>query len=183
MAGYAIRYARALADVVTQSTGETTLDPSAIDMELASFAAAWQESKALRGAFLDPSVAASKKVAILDKLAPRLGLSKTTRNFLAVLSNHDRMEGVTEVLEEYRREMRARLGVAEVAWTTARPLGDEERQALVQRIGALAGAQVDAKFFEDPSLLGGALLRIGSTVYDGTVRGRVQQLKEKLAVS
>ncbi len=181
MALFAARYARALAEIVADP--KAGVDARAIDAELAAFAAAWEESSPLRGVFLDPSVAAAKKVAILDKLAPRLELSRTSRNFLAVLSNHERMEAFPEVLEAYRAEMRARLGIAQVEFTTARPLDEQERQAVVERIGSLAGAEVEATFYQDAALLGGALLKIGSTVYDGTVRGRLEQLKEKLATS
>ncbi len=177
MALYTARYARALAEIVTQ----TGMDARAVDGELGDFAAAWEESPDLREVFLDPSIAAGKKVAILDKLTPRLGLSKTVRNFLAVLANHDRMEAFPEVLSEYRGEIRSILGIAQVEFTTARPLDEQERQAILERVGALAGTEVEAKFYQDKSLLGGAVLRIGSTVYDGSVRGRLEQLKEKLA--
>jgi F-type H+-transporting ATPase subunit delta len=179
MALYSSRYARALAEIVADSH----LDARAIDGELTDFAAAWHESADLRGVFADPSIPAAKKVAVLDKLAPRLGLSKTVRNFLAVLINHDRIEGFTEVLAEYRAEVRKILGIAEVEFTTARVLDEAERRQVVERVGALAGAEVEATFYQDPSLLGGVLLRIGSTVYDGSVRGRLEQLKEKLATS
>ncbi len=179
MALYTARYARALAEIVTDSG----LDVRATDQELSDFAAAWTESRALREVMIDPSVAAAKKIAILDKLAPRLGLSKTVRNFLAVLSNHERMESFPEVLREYRREIRTLLGIAQVEFTTARVLDEQERQAVVARVGALAGAEVEATFYQDTSLLGGALLRIGSTVYDGSVRGRLEHLREKLAIS
>ncbi len=179
MALYTARYARALAEIVTQ----TGLDVRAIDGELGDFADAWQESADLREVFLDPSIAVSKKVAILDKLTPRLGLSKTVRNFLAVLANHERMEAFLEVLSAYRSEIRSILGIAQVEFTTARPLDEQERQKILERVGALAGAKVEAKFYQDKSLLGGAVLRIGSTVYDGSVRGRLEQLKEKLAAS
>jgi F-type H+-transporting ATPase subunit delta len=179
MALYTARYARALAEIVTGRK----LDAHTIDGELADFAAAWDESRDLRNVFLDPSFAAAKKVQILDRLVPRLGLSRVVRNFLAVLINHDRMEGFAEILSQYRGEIRTRLGIAQVEFTTARVLDEEERRAVVERVGALAGAEVEATFYQDPSLMGGALLRIGSTVYDGTVRGRLEQLKEKLATS
>ena len=176
---YTARYARALAEIVTASQ----LDVHAIDAELSDFLAAWRESRELREVLLDPSIAATKKVAVLDRLTPRLGLSKTVRNFLAVLSNHERMAAFPEVLGEYRREIRTLLGIARVEFTTARVLDEQERQAVVERVGALAGADVEATFYQDPSLLGGALLRIGSTIYDGSVRGRLEQLKLKLAAS
>ena len=179
---YAGRYARALLDVL-DVLESTQTDGEAADRELSDFAAAWDESPSLRHVFVDPSIPAAKKVEILDKLNARLGMSKPVRNFLAVIVNHERMEGFPVILEEFRRMLRGDLGIDKVEWTTARPLADAERRAVEQRIHELTGKRLEATFREDPALLGGARLRIGSTVYDGTVRGRLDQLKEKLAAS
>ena len=179
MAAYASRYARALVDIVTANH----LDGAAIESELEDFRAAWAGSAELRGIFTDPSFSAEKKVAVLDRLNTRLGMSPTVRNFLAVLANHNRMEGFEAVLAEVRREMNARLGVEEVEVTTARPLGAPARRALEARLAELSGARIRATFHEDRELVGGARLRVGSMVYDGSVRGRLDQLREKLAAS
>ena len=179
MAAYASRYARALVDIVL----EKQLDPLAVDAELGDFAAAWDESAPLREVFLDPSYPAEKKVAILDTLNTKLGMSATVRNFIAVLSNHDRMEGFDAVLAEYRREINTRLGIEEVVVTTARPLDQGARQALESKLAGSEGRRIRATFLEDRALIGGALVRVGSMVYDGSVRGRLDQLREKLAAS
>lgn len=176
---YAGRYARALLDVLES----TRVDAEAADRELGDFASAWDESPALRNVFIDPSIPAAKKVEILDKLNARLHMSKPIRNFLAVIVNHERMEGFSGILEEFRRMLRGDLGIDKVEWTSARPLSEDERRAVEGRIHELTGRRLQATFREDPALLGGARLRIGSTVYDGTVRGRLLQLKEKLAAS
>ncbi len=179
MAAYASRYARALADIVSANH----LDADAIDAQLGDFAAAWASSRPLREVFLDPSYPAEKKVAILDKLNSKLAMSGTVRNFIAVLSNHGRMEGFDAVLAEYRKEMNTRLGIEEVEVTTARPLDPASRQALEARLAELSGTRIRATFHEDSALVGGALVRVGSMVYDGSVRGRLEQLREKLAAS
>ena len=179
MAVYASRYASALADIVTANH----LDPAAIDAQLGDFAAAWAESAPLREVFTDPSFTPEKKVAILDRLNSKLQMSPTVRNFLAVLSNHNRMEGFHTVMAAYRREMNTRLGIEEVEVTTARPLNDPARQALEARLAELSGTRIRATFREDSTLVGGALVRVGSMVYDGSVRGRLDQLREKLAAS
>ncbi len=178
-APYAARYARALLDVLELNHA----DAEAASRELDDFASAWDESRALRSVFLDPSIPAPKKVEILDKLNARLGMGKPVRNFLAVIVNHERMEGFQEILGEFHRMVRGDLGIDKVEWTTARPLSDGERSAVETRIHELTGKRLEATFREDPALLGGARLRIGSTVYDGSVRGRLDQLKEKLATS
>jgi len=179
MAAFTSRYARALADVVF----EQNLKPAQVQSDLNDFAAAWRQSAGLREIFLDPSFPSSQKIAILDKLNTRLKLSAQVRNFLAVLSNHDRMDFFDEVLEDFRHEMNQRLNIAEVEVTCARALDDAERKSLETNIAGLTTGEVTTTFREDPSLLGGVILRIGSTVYDDSVRGRIHRLREQLAAS
>ncbi len=174
--GYAGRYARALLDVL-EGNGA---DAEAADRELGEFVAAWQESPGLRSVFLDPSYPARQKVGLLDKLNAKLGMSGPVRNFVAVIVNHERMEGFEAIVEEFRRLLRGDLGIDKVEWTSARPLDAREREAVEARIHALTGKRVEATFREDPALLGGARLKIGSTVYDGSVRGRLDGLREQL---
>lgn len=176
MAAYAAKYARSLADVVL----EDKLDPEAIDSQLGDFDAAWRESADLREILLDPAFAADQKISILDKLNARLEMSMPVRNFIALLIQHDRMMGFEDVLARYRREMDSRLGISVVKVTTARKLEQDERRAMEARVAAMTGTEVRASFDEDATLLGGAIVRIGSTVYDGSVRGRVDRLHAQL---
>ena len=179
MAAFTARYARALADVVL----DEKLRLEDVQSQLNDFAAAWHESADLREVFLDPSFPATQKVAILDKLNTRLELSKPVRNFIAVLINHDRLEALDEVLADFRHEMNARLNIAEVEVTSARRLDDNERKSLEAQVAEMAKSAIIAKFLEDPSLVGGVIVKIGSTVYDDSVRGRLSRLKEQLAAS
>ena len=174
---YAVRYARALVDVLETSQA----DVEAAGGELGEFEAAWRESAGLRDVFLDPSIPAAKKVAILDKLNGRLGMSKPVRNLLAVIVNHERMEGFEAILEEFRRMVRVDLGIDKVEWTSVRPLNEDERRAVEAKVAELTGKRIEATFREDKALLGGAQLRIGSTIYDGSVRGRLDGMRETLA--
>jgi F-type H+-transporting ATPase subunit delta len=177
MAAIAAPYARAFADVVF----EAHLNANDVDRQLNSFLAAWWESSDLREVFLNPSFPAEQKVAILDKLNARLGMAVELRNFIAVLIQHDRLNSLSEILDEYRKEMNRRLGISEVYVTTARPLDADERQELEQKVAAMTETQVQATYYEDKSLLGGVIVRVGSTVYDGSVKGRLERLKEQLA--
>ncbi|HUD53787.1 MAG TPA: ATP synthase F1 subunit delta [Terracidiphilus sp.] len=176
MAAFVSRYARAFLDVVTSAR----LDTAAIDKQLADFEATWDGSPELQTFFRNPAVAAVQKVAILDKLNAKLGLQRELRNLLAVLINNDRIGQVHEVAAAYRAELRARLGIREAEIVTARELGDDERNTLIAGVGKLAGARVEAIFKLDRSILGGAVVRIGSTIYDGSVRGRLERLREVL---
>lgn len=176
MSVYGSRYARALADVVLSQK----LKPSDVDQQLRDFSGTWHGSAQLREMLVNPAIPIEEKVGMLDKLNTRIGLSQPVRNFLAVLINHDRLSALDEVLEAYHKEMNSRLGIAEAHVTTARKLDDAERRELQDQMAHISGSQVEASFKEDSSILGGAIVRIGSTVYDGSVRGRLNKLKEQL---
>lgn len=175
-AAFASRYASAFLDVVTAAK----LDAAAIDRQLSDFLATWDASAELRTFFSNPAVPAKQKVAILDDLNAKMGLQKELRNLLAVLINNDRIGEVREVAAAYRAKLQERLGIRQAEIVTARELSDEEREALVDGVGKLAGSKIEASFKLDKSILGGTVVRIGSTVYDGSVRGRLERLKEAL---
>ncbi|HUN83722.1 MAG TPA: ATP synthase F1 subunit delta [Terracidiphilus sp.] len=176
MAAFASRYARAFLDVVTSAK----LDTAAIDRQLNDFLATWDGSTELRTFFANPAVPAKQKVEILDKLNARMGLQKELRNLLAVLIANDRISHVHEVAAEYRTLLQEQMGIRQAEIVTARELSGEERRELLESVGRLAGARVEATFKLDQSILGGTVVRIGSTVYDGSVRGRLDRLKETL---
>ena len=179
MSVFAARYARALADVVL----DAKLDPAEVEQQLKDFAATFAGSKDLRELLLNPSLPTAKRVSILDAVNQRVGCSPKVRNFLAVLIRHERMAALGEIVEEYRLEMNRRLSISDVEVVTARPLEVQERAKLEDEAAELAGTRVNATFHQDKSLIGGAIVRIGSTVYDGSVRGRLERLKEQLVAS
>jgi F-type H+-transporting ATPase subunit delta len=176
VAAFVSRYARAFADVVATAK----LDTAAIDRQLTDFLATWDGSAELRELFANPAVAAPQKVAILDKMNAKLGMQRELRNLLAVLINNDRIAQVHEVVAGYRAELQERLGIRQAEIVTARELSAQERGALEAGVGKLAGAEVQATFKLDKSIIGGTVVRIGSTVYDGSVRGRLERLREAL---
>ena len=176
MPAFVSHYARAFADVVTSAK----LDTAAIDRQLGDFLATWDGSRELRELFMNPAVPAAQKVAILDKLNAKMGLQKELRNLLAVLINNDRIGEVHEVASAWRAEMQERLGIRQAEIVTARKLSAQEREELVAGVGKLAGSRIEPTFKLDPAILGGTVVRIGSTVYDGSVRGRLERLKEAL---
>ncbi|MGD0729954.1 MAG: ATP synthase F1 subunit delta [Terracidiphilus sp.] len=176
MAAFVARYATAFLEVVTAAK----LDTAAIDGEFADFLATWNGSHELREFFVNPAVPVVEKVRVLDRLNEKLGLKKELRNLLAVLIKNDRIEAVDEVAAAYRRLLQEQLGIRHAQVVTARELDAAERDELIAGIGKLAGSQVEASFTLDASILGGTVVRIGSTVYDGSVRGRLDRLKEAL---
>ena len=176
MAAFVARYAQAFLDVVTAEK----LDTEAIGAQLADFLVTWNGSVELREYFVNPAVPALQKVGFLDVLNKKLGFKKELRNLLAVLIDNNRIGHVTEVSAAYRKLLQEQLGIRQAEIVTARELSAEESKALVEEVGKLAGAKIDASFKLDKSILGGTVVRIGSTVYDGSVRGRLDRLKEAL---
>jgi F-type H+-transporting ATPase subunit delta len=179
MSAFAARYARAFADVVL----EAKLNPSEVEQQLKDFAATFAGSKDLREVLLNPSIPAAKRVSILDAVNARIGCGPKVRNFLAVLISHERLAELSEIIEEYRLEMNRRMSISDAEVVTARPLRDQERALLEREVAQLAGTRVNATFRQDKSLIGGVMVRIGSTIYDGSVRGRLDRLRERLAAS
>jgi F-type H+-transporting ATPase subunit delta len=179
MSAFAARYARALADVVLDSK----LDSSNVEQQLNDFAATFAGSKDLREVLLNPSIPTAQRVSILDAVNRRIGCGPKVRNFLAVLISHERLAALSEIVEEFRLEMNRRLSISDAEVVTARPLHEQERARLEREVAELAGTRVKAIFRQDKSLIGGAMVRIGSTIYDGSVRGRLERLKERLVAN
>lgn len=178
MAIFVSRYAKAFADVVA----EFHLGAPEVDKQLKDFLTSWDGSPELREVFEDPSVPVVQKVAALDSMQAKLKLAPQVRNLLAVLIEHDRIGAVHEVVAEYHRELQERLGVHHAEITSARVLSAEDKAKLLEQVGKLAKGQVEASYKLDASILGGVVVRIGSTVYDGSVLGRVERMKELLDV-
>jgi len=175
-----LRYARALAAVIS----DQKLDLIAAHGRLDHFANLLEESAELREVLQNPSIPEAQKLKVLDALAPRLGLSRPVRNFLALITHHQRLHELRDMMTAYAALADENSGIAEVEITTARPLDDASRRLLEQQVAKLAGEpRVQATYHEDPSLLGGAVVRLGSTVYDGSVRGQLEQMKQRLATA
>ena len=176
MAAYAARYARAFADVVESAH----LDPDRVNEQLMNFGDALAQSADLRQVLENPTMALEQRVRVIDAIGKKIGFDRPVRNFLAVLVTQERIGSFDEIAAQYRAEMDRRRGIVEAEIATARPLGADERRELEQQVGRVAGSKVRARFRQDSSLIGGVIVRIGSTVYDGSVRGRLDRLKQEL---
>lgn len=176
MADFAARYARAFADVVLS----TRVPADQVNAQLNDFLSTLAESGDLRQALFNPAVAVDVRVKVIDALAPRLHLGHEVRNFLAVLLRHERMNAIQEIVAAFRAEMDRRQNISEVEVISARRLDADERYQMEQQVARLAGTQVRARFREDNGLIGGAVVKIGGTIYDGSVRGRLDRMKQEL---
>jgi F-type H+-transporting ATPase subunit delta len=169
-------YARAFADVVVKSK----LDPTRALQELHEIDALLRESIPFRRVLLSPAIPADRKQAVLDAVAQRTGMTRQARNFVAVITDHQRLSLFTDILKQLQQELNDRFDIADAEVVSARELTEAERKLLEGQVATLSGKRVRAQYRQDPSLLGGALVKIGSTIYDGSVREQLQKIREQL---
>jgi F-type H+-transporting ATPase subunit delta len=178
LSAIAARYAEALADVVTAA--DSAVRPQDALAQLQSFDAALRASAELQNALTSPAVPASRKKAALARIGETLGLSRIVRNFLFVLIDHRRIAGLAEITQLFEKTLDERLGFARAEVVAARELSEAQRAALTSELERLAGKRIRLRTSVDPALIGGVVARIGSTVYDGSVRGRLHALQRRL---
>jgi F-type H+-transporting ATPase subunit delta len=171
-------YARAFADIVMMPKNH--LDPARALWELRSIEALLKESDQLRRVLENPSIPGGSKLAVLDTVTQRLGTTRQVRNFIAVITDHRRLPLFSEILKQLEQELNDRQGFAEAQVSTARPLGDTEKQMLEAEITKMTGKKVRARYEQDASLLGGAVVQVGSTIYDGSVKGQLEKIQQHL---
>lgn len=175
MSAIAQRYAAALADVALERK-----NPEGVKRDLGAFVEAFYEAADLRIFLESPAVAGGMKRGVLAKIAARMGLDDTVRNFAYVLVDHRRTEMLREIEKAFGEELNARLGIADAEVTSARELSTGEKKELTAALERRTGKKIDARFLEDKSLLGGAVVRVGSTIYDGSVKEQLNRLREQL---
>ena len=177
MASVTNTYARALADVVF----DTRLDANLTLGETQSLAALVEGSKELREVWESPAIAAEQKRAVLDAIVAREGISRPVRNFVAVLIDHRRIPWMGPIVKQFEQEVLSRMGFAQAEITSARVLTGDERRVLEAEVEKLIGKKVRGRYAQDPAVLGGAIVRVGSTIYDGSVKGQLEKIKEAMS--
>jgi F-type H+-transporting ATPase subunit delta len=176
VAAVAGRYARAFAEVAA----EHKMDPDKTIQELEQISALFAHSHELHNVFLNPAVPHEQKISLLDAIIQKTGGTKWLRNFLAVLIEHRRIGQIGEITREFREQLDQRMGIADAQVNSARELSPSEKKMLEAQLAGVTGKKIRAHYGEDPALLGGAVVRIGSTIYDGSVRGQLQRIKEQI---
>jgi len=179
MASVTNTYARAFADAVF----DMRLDPAKTLREAQAIAELVAQSKELREVWETPSITPEQKRAVLDAIVAREGISRAVRNFVAVLIDHRRTSFLSAIVKQFELELDSRMGFAEAQITSARDLSDPERRALEAQVGRMTGKKVRARYSRDGSLLGGVIVRLGSTIYDGSVAGQLERIREQLAAT
>jgi F-type H+-transporting ATPase subunit delta len=176
MASVASTYALAFADVVLSAH----LDADRSIAELRTIASLVAESSDLKRVWENPAIPAEQKRRVLDVIVQRDGISTQVRNLVAVLIDHRRVHFFQPIIRQVEKELDARLGIAEAQITSARELVDAEKREFEAQVASLTGKKVRAHYEQDASLLGGALLRVGSTIYDGSVKGQLERMKDAI---
>ena len=177
MASVASTYARAFADVVL----DKRLDAARAVASLREIAAMLAGSADLRRVWENPAVPAEQKRHLLDAIVKEQGIDKPVRNLVAVLIDHRRVQFLPRIVQQLGKELDARMGFAEAQISSARELADPEKRELEAQIGRVTGKKVRAQYGLDASLLGGAVVRVGSTIYDGSVKGQLEKIKEAIS--
>lgn len=172
------RYSIALADVAIEG-GEAL----AVQAELLEWGKMIASNALLEEAFSNPTVPYEQKRKLIQELIERTKIRQTTANFLQVLLRNQRLSEINEVNKWFAQVLDQRSGVVAAEVTTARPVSQESMDALREKLASLSGKKVRLKFATDEDLIGGMVTRIGSTVYDGSVRNQLREMELKLAGS
>lgn len=174
----ASRFARALADILTS--------PEAADdavAKLRAFEELQGSSAELKNILISPAVPARKKRAAAARFAELLGFSTILKNFLYVLIDHRRTAMLGEILASLEAQLDERRGIVRAGVRSARPLDDGQRREIEAALGRATGKQVFGQYAVDEALIGGLVARVGSKVYDGSVRGQLQAMRVRLVRS
>ena len=176
MKSASLQYANALADIALE---QGAAEPAR--RQLAEFVALYEESAELRNFLGSPAVAREAKQAVIEKLGTRVGASRIIRNFLFVVIDNRRIHALPEILETFERVLQHRQGVVEAEVASATEMNERQKAGLLKKLEQVTGKKIQAKYSLEPDLLGGAVVRIGDTIYDGSVRSQLNQLRARLA--
>jgi len=175
MSAIANRYAKALADVIAQD-GTITEARDAIK----GFNQVLNSNEELRQVFYNPTIPVHQKRGVMNALIEKVQPPKTIANFLRLLVDNYRLHQLGDIVEAFDLELDRRIGVVGAQVTTAAPISEQERKALSDKLNQMTGKQVRLEFHSDPEIIGGVVTRIGSVIYDGSIRNQLRQIETKL---
>lgn len=169
------RYARALVDVVTEPGSGIAAETATV--QLRQVAALIATSDDLRNALLSPAVSPSRKRAVVAKL---IDVHAKIRNFIYVVIDHRRVHEIPSIVEAFEFLIDEHLGFVRADVSSASALTAAQQASLQTQLSRMAGKEAKVKFKTDPALVAGVIARVGSTVYDGSVRGQLERLRASL---
>lgn len=169
------RYAAALADVVKDSSETDT-----IKSELKSWEDLINSNTDLQTAFSNPAISQADKEKVLNNLIEKTAPTKTTANFLRVLIRNGRLTEIGEINAKFASVLEERSGIVSANITSARELSEAQKAEMRASLERLTSKRINLEFKTDESLIGGIVTRLGSTVYDGSVKTQLQELKQQM---
>lgn len=175
MSAIAQRYAAALADVAFEHK-----DGDNIRQDLSNFTEIFAESADLRNLTSNPSVGPDAKKSVLAKIADKMNTHTEVRNFVFLLIDHGRTGIITEIQQAFEAEMNHRAGIVDALIASAHELSASEKSQLTQALERVTGKKVHPEYQLNPQLIGGTRVRIGSTIYDASVREQLKRLRTEL---
>jgi F-type H+-transporting ATPase subunit delta len=174
----ATRYAKALVDVVTESASRS--DTAKVLADLRAVEQLIGGSSELKGALASPAVAPSRKRAVMARLLEPMNVVPQVRNFVYVVIDHRRSDEFPAIVDAFETLADEKLGFVRADVASARELTAEQRSKLEAQVTSLAGKKAKLRFTTDAALIAGVVARVGSKVYDGSVRGQLDRLRTKL---
>ena len=175
----AIRYARALLDVAVKEKADLEL----IENELSQFADLFKQYPLLEKVLLNPAVPVPRKRAAVADILAQAKFTPIVTKLLTLLADRDRLVLAPDLLAAYRDRLLDHRGVVRAEVTTATALDAGRTEAIQNGLAALTGRKVLLVTKIDPSIIGGLVARVGSTVYDGSVTRQLEKMKDRLAES
>jgi F-type H+-transporting ATPase subunit delta len=169
------RYSLALADVI-----EKNKDAEIVVNELKTWEEIMSSNSDLSGAFSNPAIAHANKEKVLEKLIGKTKPTKTTANFLRVLLRNGRLTNLADINQSLAKVLEERAGFVSAKIVSARQLSDKEKKDLKSNVEKMTGKKVSLDFDIDQNIIGGVVTTIGSTVYDGSIKTKLENLKQQL---
>ena len=166
------RYAEALFECVRQASFQQFADDLQLAVDLTS-------SKGAEHFLDNPALPASERQAVVDRVLQDR-VAEPVRRLVDLLVQRGKVDQLGNVAAEYRRLLHRQEGVVDAVAKTALPLTADETEALQRKVAQMTGSTVDLRVEVDPTLIGGLTVRVGDTLYDASVRGRLERLRERL---
>lgn len=170
----ALRYARALLSTLNPETAERA------DTFLFALKDAMQNASDFRDLLLDPAIPKDSRKLALVNVAEQQGMPSEVTNFLKTIVDNNRAAVLPSIAEVFREEREEAAGIVPAEITTAVPLGPELEARARQALEKATGKRIRLTQKTDRSLIGGAITRVGSKVYDGSLRTQLNQLRQKM---
>ena len=169
------RYARALLDVVIKEG-----NPEQVEQELATLAELFSGNAELQKALANPAVPVAAKRKVVESVIARMKPTSALGKLLVMLADRDRLSLIPELADVYRERLMEHRQVISAEVTTAVPISAERVAQFEKRIAAATGSRVTMAASVDPALIGGAVARVGSIVYDGSIATQLSKMRERL---